>query len=124
MADINLHPSDLLQQAQNGKFASELKTLQKQGLTSGNVEKDAELLGLSYEFEKILMSQMLKAMRETVETDGLFGKSLGGDMYHQMLDTEILNNARGTMNLGLASSLYRQFINMEGPEKTTTDISA
>ena len=111
--DLHISPSDVLRQAQAQGRTFELRRAASHGLTTGDKGTDRELKGLAVEFEKILLSQMMKSMRDTVKTDGLFGQSFGGKMYQEMLDSAIIGKSGDSVSLGLADSLYRQFIELQ-----------
>lgn len=120
--DLHINPNDILRQAQSRTSADQLERLRNAGLSSGSEERDRALLGLSYEFEKILLEQMMASMRKTVKSDGIFGQSLGGSMYMEMFDTEIINQSVGSYSMGLAETIYRQLIDKGGEAVKSVDI--
>ena len=111
---INLNPTDVLSQAQSNGKLSALESLRGQGVTSGDQQTDEQLMGLAVEFEKIMLQQLMSAMRKTVQSDGLFGESLGGDVYLEMFDSAVIDQSAGNISLGLAEPLYRQLIATKG----------
>ena len=57
--------------------------------------------------------QMYKQMRKTVPEGGLFEKSPAREIFEDMLDEEIINNAK-ERGIGIADILYRQLsINLD-----------
>ncbi|HEY8421681.1 MAG TPA: rod-binding protein [Thermoclostridium sp.] len=59
------------------------------------------------DFEGILIGMMYKQMKKTVPENKFFPKSYAREMFEEMLDDEIINNAKET-GLGIADVLYRQ----------------
>lgn len=64
-------------------FAADLNQT-RQALQAGDKRAQAEKV--ASQLEGVFMEMMMKAMRSTVQQDGLFGKSLGGSNYIEMLD--------------------------------------
>ena len=50
--------------------------------------KRARAEAVASQLEKVFMEMMVKSMRATVKEDGLFGKSMGGSNYIEMLDQQ------------------------------------
>lgn len=67
----------------NPGFAADLNSTRK-ALEGGDKRAQAEKV--ASQLEGVFMEMMMKAMRSTVQEDGLFGKSMGGSNYIEMLD--------------------------------------
>ncbi|MCX7012117.1 MAG: rod-binding protein [Candidatus Sumerlaeota bacterium] len=59
-------------------------------------------------FERILMEMLTRSMRETVQTDDLFGESLGESHYRGFLDSLYLELASKKGSLGLRDMIEQQ----------------
>jgi flagellar protein FlgJ len=57
------------------------------------------------ELETVLVTQLLKTMRETVPEGGLFGKSLADDVFRSMLDEQIARATSEKSPFGLADAV-------------------
>lgn len=82
----------------------------RKAYSDGDKEK---LMEACKEFESLLLQMMYKQMKRTVPESELLPESPGREIFQDMLDEELINNAaqRGT---GLAEILYRQLsINMD-----------
>ncbi len=79
------------------------------GKTAGQ-EDDQKLRKACASFESFMIYYMLKAMRQSVPQDGLFGKMPGKDTFNMMLDQKIAEKAaeRKGGSLGLQKILYDQ----------------
>lgn len=72
------------------------------------------------ELEAVFMTQLLKAMRETVPDQGIVPRSEGEQMFTGMLDDEIARAAAGKSTHGVGEALFKQlsrFLPAEGPSK-------
>ena len=70
--------------------------------------KDMELKKAVADFESLLINQMLKAMRETVDKDSLFGGGRAEEIYTSMLDDELSRNIASSGGIGLSDILLSQ----------------
>ena len=122
--DINLDPQDVLRQLNVRVSVDQLNRAQESGLSTGDEERDEKYMGLAIEFEKMLVNELMRTMRKTVQTDGLFGQDFGGKMYRDMLDTEFVNNGAGRFSLGLAPHIYQQLVEREGQRNAISDASS
>ncbi len=68
-------------------------------------------------FETVFMGFMLKAMRQTVQKNDLFGSSKEEECFTDMMDNEICKGAAKRCPMGIADMLYRQLSN-DTKEKT------
>ena len=60
------------------------------------------------DFEALFLSNVLKAMRKTVQKTDLFGSDPAEDTFQEMMDVEISKSAAKTSSMGIADMLYRQ----------------
>jgi flagellar protein FlgJ len=67
----------------------------------------AALPALGRQFEALFLAQLVKEMRQTLESDGLFGKD-GGDVMGGLFDLYLGQHLAGGGGLGLAPMLQRQ----------------
>jgi Rod binding domain-containing protein len=74
--------------------------------------KDKELMEVARKFEGILIYQMLKAMRNTVQKSELLN-SFSLNQYESMMDEEIASEMAKQKGIGLADSLFYQLSRME-----------
>jgi len=75
----------------------------KKAYTEGDKEKLKEACK---EFEGILLGILFKQMKKTVPESAFMAKSYAREIFEEMLDEELANNAKGT--LGIADVLYKQ----------------
>lgn len=76
----------------------------KKAYTDGDKEK---LMEACKDFEGILMGIMFRQMKKTIPESKFFPKSYAREIFEDMLDEELVNNAKGT-GLGIADILYKQ----------------
>jgi flagellar protein FlgJ len=69
------------------------------------------------DFESILISQMLKSMRQTMTTSGLMGGGLGKDMYISLFDQELSQSLAKRGGLGLGKMIYNRVVQQEERNK-------
>ena len=77
---------------------------------AGNSQKtdSKRLKELSQDFEAIFIKQMLKAMNNTLEKDGLLDGGYAERIYEDMLLDEYSLKMARSANFGLAELLYKQ----------------
>ena len=63
------------------------------------------------QMERAFFSMMVKAMRQTVPEGGLLGKGLGGDMYVEMLDQQLVEMASTPRDPRFHEALVREIMN-------------
>jgi Rod binding domain-containing protein len=83
-------------------------------LQTGDKRTRAE--AVANQLEGVFMEMMVKAMRATVQEDGLFGKSLGGGNYVEMLDQQYAKLAGIPRDPRFHEVLVNQI--MKQPEET------
>jgi len=71
-------------------------------------KEDIALKKACKDFESILVSQMLKSMRESVSKTDLFGSSEKEEMFQGMLDNEIAQQMSEKSGFGLGDAIYAQ----------------
>ncbi|MHB9024210.1 MAG: rod-binding protein [Armatimonadota bacterium] len=79
--------------------------MMQQGAT---VDTDAQTLEVCRQFEALVVSRLLKEMRESVPGDGLIPRSSGEELFQEMLDNEYAIQISRLSPFGLASALYQQ----------------
>lgn len=67
---------------------------------------DKKLRKACESFEAIFLKQLLSAMRKTVQ-DGLFTSGKSEQIFRDMMDTELCNEAAKSRSLGIADMLYK-----------------
>jgi flagellar protein FlgJ len=95
---LNIDPKLILDQAIAGPNAP--KRL--------NRNNPAELKKVCQQFEAIFIRSLIKKMRATVPDSGLTEKSTGRELFEEMMDSEIANQAARKGDFGIAEILYRQ----------------
>jgi Rod binding domain-containing protein len=71
--------------------------------------KDKEKLkNAAYEFQALLLNQMLKSMRNTELKDDKSEEGLGADMYSDLFDMNISQSISRTGHFGVAEMLYKK----------------
>ena len=86
-------------------------SMKKNGATThGN--KDKELMEVAKKFEALLIHQMLKAMRQTVNKSELLN-SFSMQQYESMMDEEIASEMAKNKGIGLADTLYYQLSRLD-----------
>ena len=85
-----------------------------ESLPAGSADtRDEQLMGVARQFESLLIHQMLKSMRRTVQKSDLMN-SFSLQQYESMLDEEIAREMAEHKGLGLADMLYHQLRRMDG----------
>ena len=83
-----------------------------QEVSATHTHKDKELMEVSRKFEALLIHQMLKAMRQTVQKSDLLN-SFSLQQYESMMDEEIASEMAKNKGIGLADSLFYQLSRLE-----------
>ena len=63
------------------------------------------------DFESIFIGQMLKQMRDSVQTSDPLNQGAANKMWRGMLDDETAKTMSKSGGIGLAEGLYRQMVN-------------
>lgn len=113
MANLPIHPKS----ARTEGFPLVSKT--------GEKKIDREKLKKSCaDFESILVSQMLKSMRQSLMPAGQTGNGLGKDTYTSLFDQELSQSLAKRGGLGLGKKIYDRVIQREErkrPSSSETD---
>lgn len=70
--------------------------------------RDERVRQTAQDLQGVFVGQLLKAMRETVPTDGLTSGGAGEDMFTSMLDEHTATEAPARWHHGIGEALYRQ----------------
>lgn len=86
--------------------------------TQSRVDPQAAMKEVSKQFESLFVNMMMKAMRDTLPKDGLFG---GSDVqtYQEMFDQQLALDLSSNGSLGLASVIERQLSSVMAPPETS-----
>jgi flagellar protein FlgJ len=69
------------------------------------------------EFETFFMAKMFASMRETVQDGGLVKKSMGEEIFTEMMDAEVAKESSKGQGMGLSRMLYESMSkNMPGSD--------
>jgi peptidoglycan hydrolase FlgJ len=69
---------------------------------------DAKLRQVAAQLEGVFVEQLLKAMRDTVDSEGMGSGSLGEDLFSGMLDQTIADGVADKWERGIGAAVYRQ----------------
>jgi flagellar protein FlgJ len=67
-----------------------------------------KLMGACKEFESVMLSQVFKQMRQSVQTSDPLNQGSANKTFQDMLDDETSKNMAKGGGIGLAESIYRQ----------------
>jgi len=83
--------------------------IQHKTISESKDNEQAALRRACQDFESVLISLMIKGMRETVpQSDSMLYGGFGEDIYRSMMDEEIARNISRCPGMGLAEIIYRQ----------------
>lgn len=88
-----------------------LTNAQKQTMTPAQ----KRLMGAAQDFEGILVTQMLTAMRSAHLAKDPLDSGNASDIMHSMLDAQMGKQMAHTQNFGLADAIYRELSGNVGP---------
>ena len=97
------------------------KILPLNGDQNTSIDKNKELMEVAKKFEAILINQLLKAMRKTVNKSDLLN-SFSQQQYESMMDEEIANEMVKQKGIGLADSLFYQLSRLDKKSNPSTPI--
>ena len=84
--------------------------------------EEARLRRACAQMEGVFLSQLMKAMRETIPQGGVMNGGSGEDMFTAMLDEHVSDAAASQQERGLGAALFRQlreaFLAAGGPGAT------
>ena len=69
---------------------------------------DAKLRRAASDLQGVFMTELFKAMRETIPQDGIANGGAGEDMFTGMLDQHLAPQAGSGWDRGIGEALYRQ----------------
>lgn len=69
---------------------------------------DAKLRRVAAQLEGVFVEQLLKAMRETVDSQSVGSGSLGEDLFTGLLDQTVADGVAQQSDRGIGAALYRQ----------------
>lgn len=108
MTGLNVTPAMLAMDQNPMQTRAQEADSAKAPVSQDGSAKDPALWEVSLKFETMLMQQMMKAMRKTVPTDGMFSSGFANDMYSSMYDQAIVEAGSKNGGLGIAENIYRQ----------------
>ncbi|MCM8813044.1 MAG: rod-binding protein [Candidatus Omnitrophica bacterium] len=73
-------------------------------------QQAARLRQSCQDFEALFLSQMFKAMRQTVVKSGLSGGGAGEELFQQLHDEAVAEQTCRNRSLGLSEIMYRQLV--------------
>ena len=97
---------DILRRMQNSNSTSDISIPAVSGNTA--IDKNSELYEVCLELETILIKNLIKGMRNTIQKSGFIDSSFAGEMYEDMLYDEYAKNFARNANLGFAEMAYRE----------------
>ena len=68
----------------------------------------AKVYQLAHDLEGVFLNQLFQAMRQSVPQDGAIGEAPGQEMFTQLFDEKLANEASRHMTRGIGEALYRQ----------------
>src|SRR5690348_857888 len=71
-------------------------------------KEQKKLYGACKDFESVMMGQVLKQMRQTVQTSDPLEQGQASKMYRDMLDDEMAKSMSKSGGFGLAQQMYNQ----------------
>lgn len=79
-----------------------------EGPRQGEVRRPQSLQEVAEEFEAIFAAQLLKVMRQSVQSSGLFEQESGADIQMEMMDQELAREMVRRGGFGLAAQIKEQ----------------
>jgi Rod binding domain-containing protein len=83
------------------------------------VSERAKVRKLAHDLEGVFLNQLFQAMRQSVPQDGAIDAAPGQEMFTQLFDEKMANEASRRMTRGLGEALYRQMAARLPAEGTT-----
>ena len=78
------------------------------GGPAGLTGERAKVYKLAHDLEGVFLNQLFQAMRQSVPQDGAIGEAPGQEMFTQLFDEKMANQASQRMTRGVGEALYRQ----------------
>jgi len=85
------------------------------------VSDRAKVRVLAHQLEGVFLNQLFQAMRQSVPQDGVIAAAPGQEMFTQLFDERIANEAASRMRNGIGEALYRQLA-AKLPADGTTEV--
>lgn len=79
------------------------------GVGFRGLDERAQLTRTAQELESVIVTQLLRSMRNTVPEGGLFEKSAAEDVFRSMLDGELARVVARRSPFGLAEAIVKRF---------------
>jgi peptidoglycan hydrolase FlgJ len=99
-----------------------------QATTAALSPEEARLRRACAQMEGVFLSQLMKAMRETIPQGGVVNGGSGEDMFTAMMDEHVSDAAASQQERGLGAALFRQlrdaFLASDGPATTDEPAAA
>jgi flagellar protein FlgJ len=77
-------------------------------------DEQAELKKLCQDFEAVFIQTMFKQMRAAIPEDGYLDTGMGGELFQEMMDTEVAREMARKGGFGLGRLLYESFAKDSG----------
>lgn len=87
------------------------------GEPMGDIRDSRSVSEVAQEFEALLLGYLLKVMRESVESGGLFPKESGHDTYFELMDQQLARSLARKQSLGIADLIEGQLKQGTGLQK-------
>lgn len=113
MAD-ELKIGDPSSQVSGAVMQAQMKRLQNSSAQAKGAVSEAEAKKVSGQFESMIVSQMFKAMWETVPDSQMFGHSNEQQIYKDMLNQAIADSLQDGPGLGVREVVYKDIKRMQG----------
>jgi len=78
----------------------------------GSIDK-AKIRETAEAFEAVFLSQMLKPMFETVETDSFFGGGRAEEIYRSQMVEEVGKSMAKNGGIGIADTVYKELLKLQ-----------
>ncbi len=78
------------------------------GVPASATDTRAKVHQLAHDLEGVFLNQLFQVMRQSVPQDGAIDTAPGQEMFTQLFDERIANEASRRMTHGLGEALYRQ----------------
>ena len=87
------------------------------GEPMGGIRDSRSVSEVAQEFEALLLGYLLKVMRQSVESGGLFPKESGHDTYLELMDQQLARSLARKQSLGIADLIEGQLKQATGHQK-------
>ena len=105
IADLNPNTQIAKEAVRIDSKSSDFNNSLNAAMKSGD---ELELRKVCDSFEQIFLQMMLRQMKASIPQSGLIKKGFACEVYENMLDERLMEEASKTGSLGIAQSLYRQ----------------